>query len=104
VLNGSSILTNFGETLRFTAVYANTDLTDATVRVAVIANTVQAVPSALGNANLQIIDAASGIISFELSSDDASELYTGRNNWFRIELTFEDGSNEITPQIWINVE
>lgn len=104
LLNGSYILTNYGETLRFDVVFANTDLTDATARVAVVANTVQANPDILGNANVQVTNATAGAVSFELDSEDAGQLFMGKNNWFRLEVVFEDGTNIVTPQMWINVE
>jgi hypothetical protein len=38
-----------------------------------------------------------------VSREIAAQLYRGRTNFLRLEALFEDGSSDVTPQIWITV-
>lgn len=55
-------------------------------------------------ADVEVVDAAEGVSSFALSEVDGEGLSAGRTNWFRIEAQWPDGSNRVTPKIWINVQ
>lgn len=53
---------------------------------------------------VNIDDADAGVSLMTLSEANADNLGDGRTNWFRIEAQWPDGSNRVTPKIWINVQ
>lgn len=53
---------------------------------------------------LTVTDAAAGVMTLALAEADAAGLTDGRTNWFRLEAQFGDGSNRVTPKIWVNVQ
>jgi hypothetical protein len=93
----------YGETIDLSFVYTNDDgspinLTDATISV------FSSSPSIIKEAaEVTITDAANGVARFLLRRDDALGLRRGANNRFRIQAVFGPDSDDMTPDIYIQV-
>lgn len=73
------------------------DLTGVTVKIP------DAHPTAIKAFATVIVNAADGAVELSCTTEQANLLKDGRTNWFRVELVFPDGSNRVTPRIWVNV-
>lgn len=94
---------NFGESVDLNFEYKDEngdpmDLTSASVSV--YSSTPDIIQEA---AVLTITDAANGVVNFLLHRDYADQLRKGRNNFFRIQVVFADDSDDITPEIYLQV-
>lgn len=74
------------------------DLTGVTVTVR------ESNRAAFDAAAIALVDAAAGVVSLTLTEAQADGLGDGRTNWFRLEAQWTDGTNRVTPKIWINVQ
>ena len=94
---------NYGETIDLLFTYENEDgspidLSTATVQV------FSSSPDVIKEkAQITITDAANGKVRFLLDRDDAIHLRRGRNNRFRLQAIFGSQSDDITPDIYIQV-
>lgn len=94
---------NYGETINLSLVYTDDagnpiDLSSASVAV------YSSRPDIIKNAGiLTITDAQNGEVSFLLERDAAVQLRRGLNNRFRIQAIFGPQSDDITPDIYIQV-
>lgn len=94
---------NYGETIDLQFTYQNEDgtpidLSTATVRV------FSATPSIIETgAQVTIEDPANGVVRFLLDRDDAKALRRGRNNRFTLQAIFGSESDDVTPDIYIQV-
>lgn len=75
------------------------DLTGATVTIRE-----SSLPAIFAEAEVEVSDAAAGVVTLALAEADAQGLGAGRTNWFRLEAQWPDGSNRVTPKIWVNVQ
>lgn len=93
---------NFGESIDLIITYKNgevpIDLTGATVSIFAAAP-----PVIKTQAAVTISNASLGKIRFFLGRDDALALRRGRNNWFRLQVVFGAESDDVTPEIYIQV-
>lgn len=99
-----TVLTQRGQALSLTITWyqgdpagPKLDLTGATLSVR------EASRSVLMSAALAVTDAEEGLSTLAMTETQADQLGDGRVNWFRLEAQFTDGSNRVTPKIWINV-
>ena len=74
------------------------DLTGKTITV------VDYSPAVLGDMAATVTDAANGVFTLKLDEDDAAQLPSGMNSWFRLSLNTPGGCDDSTPRIGINVE
>lgn len=94
---------NYGESIDLTFVYKNEDdtpidLTSATVSV------FSSVPDIIKEeAVVTVSDAVNGEVRFFLDRTSALELRRGRNNRFRLQTIFGSESDDVTPDIYIQV-
>lgn len=94
---------NYGETIDLVFTYADEhgnplDLSSATPSIfSSSPSIIQAV------AALSITDAAAGKMRFLLNRTDALELRRGRNNRFRVQMIFGADSDDVTPDIYLQV-
>lgn len=94
---------NYGETIDLLFTYEDEngtaiDLTSATATVE------SSTPDVIKEeAVLTVTDAANGKLRFLLHRDYAGDLRRGRNNFFRIKVVFGDDSDDITPDIYLQV-
>lgn len=94
---------NYGETIDLVFTYTNDDgspidLTTATALV--FSSTPEAIRD---RASVTISDPEAGKVRFLLSRDDARELRRGRNNRFRLQVVFGADSDDVTPDIYLQV-
>jgi hypothetical protein len=99
----NTVLADYGETITLELHYQDIDLSEATVRIAEIGGKPQVQPPALAGAVVTVPDPAAGHARLSVSREIAAQLYRGRTNFLRLEALFEDGSSDVTPQIWITV-
>lgn len=94
---------NYGETVNLDFSYADEngtpiDLTSASVSV------FSSVPDVIkASAVVTITDAANGKVNLVLHRDDALSLRRGTNNRFRIQTIFGPESDDVTPDIYLQV-
>ena len=94
---------DYGETIDLAITYQNEDgtpidLSDATVEVA------SSDPEIIRAAALVTVeDAASGQVRFLLRRDDAAQLRRGPRNSFRLRAIFGPDSDDVTPEIYLQV-
>lgn len=94
---------NYGETIDLEFTYQNedgtpTDLSSASVSV------FWSNPEVIKDkAVVTITDAPNGVVRFLLSKDDALELRKGRNNRFRLQTIFGADSDDVTPDIYLQI-
>lgn len=94
---------NYGETIDLSISYANEngtpiDLTTALVEV------FSSVPELIKEkARISIADAAAGKVRFYLSAADAMGLRRGMGNRFALRATFGSQSDDVTPDIYLQV-
>lgn len=94
---------NYGETidLQFTYTDDNGDPVDlSTATVQVFSST----PSVIKDeATVTVTDAANGVVRLLLDRDSALSLRRGRNNKFRMQAIFSADSDDVTPDIYLQV-
>ncbi len=94
---------DYGETIDLIITYQNEDgtpidLTSATVDV------FSSLPPVIQTAAvITITDAANGKVRFLLHRDFATELKRGANNRFRLRAVFGPDSDDVTPDIYLQV-
>lgn len=94
---------NYGETIDLVFTYkdengAPLDLTTATPSI------FSSAPSVIKDtAVLTVTDAAAGKVRLLLQRDDALQLRRGRNNRFRVQMIFGSESDDVTPDIYLQV-
>ena len=94
---------NYGETIDLVFTYTDEagvamDLTGATASI--FSSTPAVIQAA---AVLEITDAIAGQLRFLLHRDDALLLRRGVNNRFRIQMIFGNDSDDVTPDIYLQV-
>lgn len=94
---------NYGETVELLLTYtdengAAIDLTTATVGV--FSSSPSVIQSA---AEITVTDGPNGKVRFLLHRDDALSLRKGRNNRFRLQAIFGPDSDDVTPDIYLQV-
>lgn len=91
-----------GDTLTRTLTYtkSGTDFTDCSVSAYEYSRAV------VGNMEFSILSAGDGSIQIycELSSANTANLYVGKLDWFTLAITLSDGSVDVTPKIYLQVE
>lgn len=94
---------DYGETIDLTFLYTNDDGTPIDITGATI-SVFSSSPSVIKDAaEITITDAAGGAARFVLHRDDALGLRRGNNNRFRIQAIFADDSDDMTPDIYLQV-
>lgn len=93
---------NYGETIDLVFTYQDAsgpmDLTSATPTI------FSSSPPVIQNsAVLEITDAPAGKLRILLHRDDALQLRRGRNNRFRVQMIFGADSDDVTPDIYLQV-
>lgn len=93
---------NYGETIDLTITYKDQggliDLSQAVVTVSA------SVPPVIKlQAEITVVDAVNGKVRLLLHRDDALKLRRGRNNWFCLKAVFGTESDDVTPEIYIEV-
>ena len=94
---------NYGETIDLQFTYSDedknpVDLSAATVQV------FSSAPDIIKDAaRVEITDAPNGKVRFLLHREDALSLRQGRNNRFQLQAIFGDDSDDVTPDIYIQV-
>lgn len=94
---------NYGETIDLTFTYTNEDgspMDLSTATPSIFSSTPAVIKDA---AVLTVTDAAAGKVRLLLQRDDALQLRRGRNNRFRIQMIFGSESDDVTPDIYIQV-
>ncbi len=94
---------NYGETIDLEFAYKNEDDTPidlSSASVSVFSSSPEVIKD---RATITIIDAPNGKVQFLLDRDDALELRRGRNNRFRVQMIFGPTSDDVTPEIYIQV-
>lgn len=94
---------NFGETVDLEFSYTNEDgspIDLSSASVAIYSSTPDVIQS---RASITITDAVNGKVRFLLGRDDAVELRRGRNNRFRVQMIFGAQSDDVTPDIYLQV-
>jgi hypothetical protein len=94
---------NPGESMRYRLTYKDDtdqpiELTGATVTVFKSND-----PMLLENATVSVTNATLGIVDFEISGEFTVCWTPGLHRWFRVKMIYPSGSNDVTPQIWIQV-
>jgi hypothetical protein len=97
------ICVNYGESVSITLTYLDDagdaiDLTSATP--AVFSSTPEII---IEEATFTVTDAAAGEARFFLDRTSALSLRMGRNNRFRLQMIFGEESDDVTPDIFIQV-
>lgn len=95
---------NYGETIDLLFTYLNedgtpTDLTTSTV--AIFSSTPDVIKE---RATVTITDPTAGKVRFLLHRDDALNLRMGRSNSFRLQMIYGAESDDVTPEIYLQVE
>lgn len=94
---------NYGETVDLVFTYLDEngtplDLTTATPSI------FSSTPAVIKDAAvLTVTDAAAGKVRLLLQRDDALQLRRGRNNRFRVQMIFGSESDDVTPDIYLQV-
>jgi hypothetical protein len=94
---------NYGETVDIQFTYANEDgtpidLTTATVSI------FSSTPSVIQDeASITITDPTNGVVRMILDRTNALQLRKGRNNRFRVQMIFGPDSDDVTPDIYLQV-
>lgn len=93
---------NYGETIDLVFTYQDTsgpmDLSSATPSI--FSSTPAVIKDA---ATIEVTDAAAGRVRLLLHRDDAQQLRRGRNNRFRVQMIFGADSDDVTPDIYLQV-
>lgn len=93
---------NFGESIELILTYEDeagpTNLTGATASI-FASNP----PVLKEECSVSVHDAAAGKIRMFLHRDHADKLRRGPNNWFRLQVIFSAESDDVTPEIFIQV-
>lgn len=94
---------NYGETIDLEFIYRDEngnplDLTSATP--AIFSSSPDVIKE---RAQLSVTDAAAGKLRLLLHRDDALLLRRGRNNRFRVQMVFGPDSDDVTPEIYLQV-
>jgi len=93
----------YGETIDLTFLYTNDDGTPIDITGATI-SVFSSSPAVIKDAaEITITDGVGGAARFLLNRDDALGLRRGNNNRFRIQAIFADNSDDMTPDIYIQV-
>lgn len=93
---------NYGETIDLVLTYKDQagpmDLTGSTVSI------ISSAPTSIkADAVVSVLDAEAGKVRLLLHRDDSKKLRMGRNNWFRLQAIFGENSDDITPEIYLQV-
>lgn len=94
---------NYGETIDITFTYTDEngspiDLTSA------VPSIFSSTPDVIKNhASVTVSDAVNGKIRFLLLRDYAIDLRKGRGNRFRLQVIFGSESDDVTPDIWLQI-
>lgn len=94
---------NYGETIDLEFTYTNEDGTPidlSTSTVSIFSSSPAIIKDA---ASITITDAPNGEVRFLLGRDDATQLRRGRNNRFRVQMIFGPDSDDVTPDIYLQV-
>lgn len=94
---------NYGETVDLQFVYTNEDGTPinlSSASVSIFSSSPEIIQSA---ATISITDAPNGVVRFLLGRDDALGLRRGRDNRFRVQMIFGSESDDVTPDIYLQV-
>lgn len=94
---------NYGETIDLQFTYTNEDGTPIDLTSST-ASVFSSSPDVIkDNAVVTISDAVNGIVQFILDKDSALLLRKGRNNRFRLQVIFGSQSDDVTPDIYLQV-
>lgn len=94
---------NYGETIDLQFTYTNEDGTPIDLSSST-ASVFSSSPDVIrDNAVVTISDAANGVVQFILDKDSALLLRKGRNNRFRLQVIFGSQSDDVTPDIYLQV-
>lgn len=93
---------NYGETIDLVFTYQDAsgpmDLTSA------VPSIFSSTPAVIKNsATIEVTDAAAGKVRLLLHRDEALNLRRGRNNRFRVQMIFGAVSDDVTPDIYLQV-
>lgn len=94
---------NYGETIDLEFSYTNDDGTPIDLSSASVSIFSSSPDVIKDKATITITDAPNGKVQFLLDRDDALELRRGRNNRFRVQMIFGPTSDDVTPEIYIQV-
>lgn len=94
---------NYGETIDLLFTYENEDGTPIDLSSSSV-SVFSATPEVIKDkASVTISDPENGQVRFVLDRDDALDLRRGRNNRFRIQMIFGPDSDDVTPDIYLQV-
>lgn len=94
---------NYGETIDLELVYKDENGAPINVSTAVPSIFSSAPDVIQKHASLTITDGPNGKVRFLLDRTHALELRKGRQNRFRIQMIFGADSDDVTPDIWLQV-
>lgn len=94
---------NYGESIDLTFNYQNEDGTPINLSSATVGVFSSTPPVIKDKAIVTITDALRGEVRFFLGREDALQLRRGRNNRFSIQVVFGAESDDVTPEIYIQV-